>query len=237
MTHIRDLARVSYSSFNGPIRAVGWLESSKRFKRGSVDAEFTQRLIALIERPIAGLFALGMHWCSLCTSEGKIGPDCRSSQNVLLVPAPSCVYETPIWIGHYILAHSYQPPDEFCRAVISCPEPGSEEYRSALLAHLPELGSFALDGKPFFGTWDVQRTLQPDPEHGDEKAFEALMDEERRKAEPPPTRDQIIEEHGGLSDTNCAWAGCKNMALAKMAICVDHAYPEVAKQKPWWRLW
>src|SRR5688572_16868870 len=106
MSYIPDLEARSYSRLTGPIRAVGWLESGHPFTRGSVSPEFSRRLMALVERPIWGYFSFGMHWCSLCAAEGRCGPDCRSSQAVLLVPAPTCVYETPIWIGHYVLGHS-----------------------------------------------------------------------------------------------------------------------------------
>ena len=50
MSHIADLAAVSYSGLKGPIRAVGWLESPHEFARGPVDAEFARRLMSLIER-------------------------------------------------------------------------------------------------------------------------------------------------------------------------------------------
>lgn len=233
MTYIRDLAEISYSGLKGPIRAVGWLESSHRFKRGAVDREFDERLIALIQRPVGGLSALGMHWCSLCTAEDRIGPDCRSSQSVLLIPALNCVYETPIWIGHYVGRHSYQPPDEFCHAVKSCPPPGSDELRRALLGHLPGLVRFVQDGMPFFGQWDVQVTLRPDPEYGSEKRSQAFVAEERLKAEPTPSADQLIRKHGGLSSTTCIWAGCKHKALATMAFCFEHAYPEYAEKRRW----
>jgi hypothetical protein len=172
MTYIPDLAAVSYMGLTGPIRAVGWLESWQPFPRGPVEPELGRRLMALVERPIRSFFSLGMHWCSLCAAEGRCGPDCRTSQAVLLVPAESCVYESPIWIGHYVLVHSYQPPIEFCNAVKSCPEPGSDEFCRALAVHLPGLARLAArEGLRFFAEWadDARLTLQPDPEHGSEK--------------------------------------------------------------------
>src|SRR5262245_46964494 len=161
MTYIPDLASVSYSGLKGPIRAVGWLESPHPFHRGSVQPDFSRRLMALIERPIFAFFRLGMYCCSLCAAEGRPGPDCSSSQAELLVPAFNCVYETPIWIGHYVLGHSYQPPDEFCSAVKSCPEPGSDGFRNALVALLPELSALAARPFPFFEEWadGAQETL------------------------------------------------------------------------------
>jgi hypothetical protein len=228
MANIPDLTAVSYSGLNGPIRAVGWLESPYPFSHGSVDPDFRERLMALIERPFFGLACLGLHWCSLCAAEGKMGPDPRSSQTVLLVPASNCVYEAPIWIGHYVLGHSYQPPDEFCRAVTSCPEPGSDEFRKALLAHVPELGHEIPDGWNFFDEWNAQQTLDPDPECGSEAAFMERAQRNCEPQEPPPSREQLIEKHGGFSNEKCIWQGCDNRALANMAICVEHAYPTAA---------
>jgi hypothetical protein len=112
-----------------------------------------------------------MYSCSLRTAAGKVGPDWCTSQNVLLIPASNCVYETPIWIGHYVLKHSYLPPDEFRHAVMSCPEPGLDKFRRALIAHIPELSRDSItDEWPFFDQRSdlSQLTLQSDLEHGDE---------------------------------------------------------------------
>jgi hypothetical protein len=125
MSFIPDLATRSYSKIDGPIIAVGWLEWPHPFPRGSVEPEFARRLIALIEWPVFAYVYFGFYECSLCGAEGKAGPDSRTSQAELLVPAGTCVFEAPIWIGHYVLGHGYQPPAEFCQAVMSCPEPGT----------------------------------------------------------------------------------------------------------------
>ncbi len=37
---------------------------------------------------------------------------------------------------------------------------------------------------------------------------------------------QGLRWHPGLSDAICAWKDCPNRALAAMAICFDHAYPD-----------
>ena len=190
MTHIADLAPVSYSHFSGPIRAVGWLEAPHAFPRGPVDPEFSRRLMALIEWPVERIPSMGLYWCTLCAAENRIGPDCISSQEILLVPAEHYVYESPIWIGHYVLGHSYQPPEEYCRAVLACPEPASDALRRLLTDKLPELEldpsamleeavagrapSFLRTKKrdgPFFYQGDAQWTISPDPESGSEDNF------------------------------------------------------------------
>ena len=143
MTHIADLAPISYSGFKGPVRAVGWLEWPQPFKRGAVDPNFGRRLQAIVNRAFVKYW--GEYYCTLCKAEGKPGPESITSQAVLLVPGPDCVYETPSWIGHYISDHFYRPPDEFCDAVMCVPEPGSAAFGDAVAAHLP---AFSRDRDP-----------------------------------------------------------------------------------------
>jgi len=50
----------------------------------------------------------------------------------LLVPGDDCIYAAPGAIGHYLDVHSYCPPDEFCEAVLHCPDCDSLQYRQAL---------------------------------------------------------------------------------------------------------
>jgi hypothetical protein len=143
MTHIADLASISYSGFTGPVLAVGWLEWPQPFTRGPADPNFRLRLQAIVERPFVKYW--GEYYCTLCKAEGKPGPESVTSQAVLLVPGRHCVYETPSWIGHYISDHFYRPPDEFCDAVMSVPKPGSAAYGDAVAAHLP---AFSRDRDP-----------------------------------------------------------------------------------------
>jgi len=171
MTHIPDLVSKSYSGLTGPIRAVGWLESHSTFHRGKIDQEFARRLISLIEYQFFDLGCFGFHYCSICKSENKIGPSGTSSQNILLVPASDYVYETPIWIGHYVIGHHYSPPNEFCRAVMSSPKAGSDEYFDALAKHIPTLSRSDFVHVPK----NPQETLLPDPEGGSEELLQTQV--------------------------------------------------------------
>jgi hypothetical protein len=222
MTHIADLTPVSYMGLDGPIRAVGWLESPHPFRRGPVDPGFIRRLMALVERPLFGTMMAGIQHCSLCHAENRIGPDCRSSQAELFIPASDCVYEAPVWIGHYVLAHGYVPPEEFMRAVMACPEPASLEFREAVHAHVP---GFSGDDRFKVGTPDAQWTLKPSSKYGNKAAYDVRTEKCRRNTAPLPTREQLIEKHGGISHTKCTWAKCDNLALADMVVCFEHAYP------------
>ena len=223
MTHIADLATSSYMGLQGPIRAVGWLESSHDFNRGSVDPQFRRRLLWLVERRLFGTIMLGIHYCSLCAAEGRVGPDSRSSQAELLIPSTNCVYEAPIWIGHYVQRHGYRPPEEFMTAAIACPEPGTPEYRKAIQAHIP-----GFSNPEWFkvSRLDVRRTLKSDPRYGDKAAADARIAILKRETPPVPTRDEMIEKQGGLSNVKCAWAKCSERALAGLAVCFEHAYPK-----------
>ena len=167
MSFIPDLTARSYSKIDGPIVAVGWLESSHPFPRGTVEPAFVRRLMALIEWPLFAYISFGFYSCSLCRAEWKRGPDARSSQAELLVPTATRVFEAPIWIGHYVLGHRYQPPAEFRQAVMSCPEPGSTEFFRALAVHLPQLSEYArFKDSQLFIPWKAERTLRPGPESG-----------------------------------------------------------------------
>lgn len=48
--------------------------------------------------------------------------------NNLLVPGEHEVYVAPELILHYIADHGYSPPEEFCSALLSCPEIPSMPY-------------------------------------------------------------------------------------------------------------
>ena len=55
----------------------------------------------------------------------------------LFVPGRDCIFVAPSMIVHYIDAHRYEPPEEFWRAVLDCPEMRSDAYKKALLANGP----------------------------------------------------------------------------------------------------
>jgi hypothetical protein len=43
----------------------------------------------------------------------------------------------PSLAAHYILAHGYAPPPQFCEAVLRCPPMRSKEYFEAIIANAP----------------------------------------------------------------------------------------------------
>jgi hypothetical protein len=72
---------------------------------------------------------MGMHQCDLC----RFTAEARGARN-LFVPGDGVIFVCPELILHYVNAHGYAPHDEFCSAVLKCPDTRTMEYRRLLLA-------------------------------------------------------------------------------------------------------
>lgn len=48
------------------------------------------------------------------------------------MPSGAVLYVAPEMIAHYCESHECSPPQEFVAAVLSCPEPGTQEYADAI---------------------------------------------------------------------------------------------------------
>lgn len=169
MTYIPDLAEISYSGRTGRIRAVGWLEHPHPYVRGPVEPEFEAALLAHARCVYGGIPSFGIYFCSLCEAEGRVGPHGTSSQDELLIPASDCLYEAPIWIVHYVKCHEYRPPDEYRRAVLACPSPGSREYALAVEPYISDLQWMLSDGFKPMGKRSLDRMLKPSLEFGSQE--------------------------------------------------------------------
>ena len=67
---------------------------------------------------------MGLHTCEFCnrySSTGSFG-----------VPNGDILFVAPTMIAHYVERHQYAPPEEFIRAVLSSPLPGTEMHRAAV---------------------------------------------------------------------------------------------------------
>jgi hypothetical protein len=123
--------------------AVGWLERGQPFSTGTVDPAVYTRLLELLRNPWEPAMTLGFHHCDLCLYEGAPG------KRNLYIPAGGKVFVCPELITHYMNAHAYQPPEEFCRAVLACPPMRSMAYLKALLGDARPLVQFGLaDSSP-----------------------------------------------------------------------------------------
>jgi hypothetical protein len=130
MAWYEDLAPCDYfGAERAPqLRAVGWLERGRPFPTGTVAAEVYARLVELVKEPWQPGIFMGFHRCDLCMYEGLSG------KRNLFVPAGDKAFVCPELVTHYMNAHGYRPPDEFCAAVLACPPMRSMPYLKALLA-------------------------------------------------------------------------------------------------------
>ena len=119
---------------SGPhVRAVGWLSEGHPYTKGAVPSDFQQLLRRHIAEAWQPVMACGLHFCELCEEKPFA---CGSN---LWIPTEAVLYITPGMISHYIEAHGYRPPEEFVKAVITCPAQGSAEF-------LALVGKYARDG-------------------------------------------------------------------------------------------
>ena len=156
--HYSDLELCTYGSraldaanWAVPLRAVGWLEHPNPFdevprrwwstwwpRAGGVHRDVIKRLEQLVRQTreqFSQLAFLGVHTCSLCVAAGNNGKrEGGWSQENLIIPGDGEVFVAPGGILHYVLEHSYLPPERFIQAVMRCPPCGSSEHLDALRA-------------------------------------------------------------------------------------------------------
>ncbi|GEN07190.1 hypothetical protein SAMN05443572_104186 [Myxococcus fulvus] len=134
--HVFDLEPISLPGLESPkLRAVGWIERGFDHPKGDVTPEFMKALVGLLVDPWQPVTYAGIHRCTLCRFSGGPGQLTFEEQRVTLgvanlyVPGEEgVVYVAPSSVVHYIDAHEYVPPDEFQRAVLSCPPMRSMAY-------------------------------------------------------------------------------------------------------------
>lgn len=139
MTHFRDLELIRYHNgpcdaeqWHCPLLALGWLERGKPFAIGVCKLIFIEKLVELREQfklAFPEFSFRGLHECSMCENGGGL----NDSHVNLFIPGKKVVYLAPGRVDHYIQAHEYLPPQEFIEAVLSCPDPRSNRYASALI--------------------------------------------------------------------------------------------------------
>lgn len=111
--------------------AVGWLGNNVPHIGHVSDKCISALFNAYVNKAIFSDDMQGWHNCQLCSTteewypDGKIGPIVHWQGQSLrlfghghyLVRYGKSVYIAPALILHYVLNHSYQPPDEFVQAV------------------------------------------------------------------------------------------------------------------------
>lgn len=131
MTWIPDLTPLSYfgDEAAGALRAVGWLERGQHYARGPVEKSVYDKLVELAKDPFQPIVAAGFHQCDLCQFDAE-----RVGASNLFIPGEKLIFVCPELVVHYVNAHEYRPPDEFCTAVLECPNTRSMEYKKRFLA-------------------------------------------------------------------------------------------------------
>jgi hypothetical protein len=149
MTYYKDLTRYEYFVEHEPLEPkplnVGWLSDAHPFDIGETSQEFKERLFTFCLDKFVVQIARGFHVCELCApqsaerwykeSESRYGKQaywCSIGNGEIRVIDKAVVYAAPTLIYHYIVEHQYRPPDEFIDAVLSGPQPDTEEHKSLL---------------------------------------------------------------------------------------------------------
>ena len=125
----------------GKLLAVGWLMPSESYPKGEMPESVFEKLCQLLQNSWNPVLPAGFHQCEFCRFTGggishfknyKVSAlSCVS----LYVPGDGVIYVAPESVAHYIDAHNYCPPKEFCDAVMNCPEMRSVTYLKAILAN------------------------------------------------------------------------------------------------------
>jgi hypothetical protein len=130
MTWYQDLANCNYFGQEAAeiLRAVGWLSSKHAFPTGRVEHAVFLRLEELLADPWQPCAFAGVHECELCLYHCE-----AHGVNNVFIPGDGILFVAPELILHYMNAHGYRPPEEFCCAITKCPDMATPEYRRALL--------------------------------------------------------------------------------------------------------
>jgi hypothetical protein len=158
--YFKDFAAYSYGTYYGrdriipldEVRTIGWLENGHEHQKGQVDEQslFNLRKL-LVMSPRSAKQAKGFHICDLCVpTEDRLarpkitfeGKELTLGSSELWIPSASSknlIYAAPNLIYHYIVEHSYLPPNEFLDAVNSFDMDSDwnayEQYRTILEQH------------------------------------------------------------------------------------------------------
>lgn len=134
MAWFEDLSSCTYFGRDAApyLRAVGWLQNGQPFPTGPADPQMIARLVELAGQSWQPAKFFGSHRCDFCPPDDTVA----GSRN-LFIPGQGFVYVAPELILHYIEDHGYAPAAEFCRAVLDCPPPDSQEFFAAVRRTAP----------------------------------------------------------------------------------------------------
>ena len=146
MAYFKDLTPYGYfgnsEKQDTPVLNVGWLETDE-FEKGETSQEFREKLfqfcldqnLVLIARGFQECLFCGMSWGDWGQNHPDYGPNAHwmsIGDGELRVIGRSALYAAPALIYHYVVEHNYKPPQEFIDAVLTGPQPGSNEHQRYL---------------------------------------------------------------------------------------------------------
>lgn len=134
MTYYPDLSPYEYARESNSLRTlnVGWLDGVHKYAQATVPKVFVDRLWLFCQNPV--FQTRGFHPCELCIPASKSivvaykGQMLELGSAEIRVLGKDVVYAAPDLIYHYVVEHSYCPPNEFIQAVLDGPLPGSQKY-------------------------------------------------------------------------------------------------------------
>ncbi|MBQ0825455.1 DUF7919 family protein [Streptomyces tagetis] len=130
MTYFPDLTPYAYETSGGRDEDagtlhVGWLAAEHAYASGPVEERVVRAL-----RVLAAAYRnqmRGFHFCPFCAADRPTvlgGPALDTtvwlgSAEIRVTGADGTRYAAPNLVIHYITAHGYRPPEEFCRAAVA----------------------------------------------------------------------------------------------------------------------
>ncbi len=125
MASFEDLSVYSYGGeAEVGVLNVGWLGSDASYPRGECDRRVRDLLLLRALDP--EVVMRGLHYCELCDEESPIRVEVPGQVRLAVlgvgeirIVSGDAIYAAPTLVVHYIDAHGYTPPEEFCRAVLA----------------------------------------------------------------------------------------------------------------------
>ncbi|WP_444875697.1 DUF7919 family protein [Streptomyces griseicoloratus] len=127
MPYYADLSPYTYDSSDQNALSVGWLDSDHPYPTGPTPDGLVSALVQHANHPVN--VHRGMHFCNLCpdfqTARSNIsrGNHFIGSGEIHIKGRDGRVYAAPLMIIHYLEAHRYLPPEEFCAAALGADRP------------------------------------------------------------------------------------------------------------------
>lgn len=152
--YYKDLTKYSYQKdmlkyVDNEVLNIGWLDYTQDYIKGSPSNEFLEKLFTLCQNSV--LKMRGNHICSFCgegfkeivTAEHKGGVAYLGHSEIWIKGSNDVIYAAPTLVYHYIIEHSYLPPDEFVEAVLHGepvnPEPKYTDYKEPFWSKLKRI--------------------------------------------------------------------------------------------------